>query len=533
MVSEYVYEADWGRYAYPESGAFFASGDDLLHRFSTVELGKRLIMHGGPPLMVRGSKAVLNDETEHWLIVGETGSKKTRCFVSPLITILAAAKESMIITDVKGELSTNAVLRKCLKANGIRQVFLNFRDLSSDGYNILEHAFDLYCQGKKDKAMMNLTSIVSVLSSKYNDTKSDPFWKLMSEQHLIPIIHILFELGRQNPRIKEYINMLSVSTFADETGTNSLMAIIDSCYKDTTNNSIQMLKNVLSAPEKTRMSIVATTASLLRDFLIQENLLKMLSKSTFDLESLYEQPTCVFMILPDETSAYNGITGLLVDIFYSQLVEVYAEKYQSKKEPPCRVNWVMDEFCNVSVNDMSSKISASRGRLMRFFLVCQSLRQLEADYPDSWSTILGNCKNTLFLQSSDPEMLEYISGLCGTTSICRSGNAEPLLPVTWLRRLKKCREYKEAIYIRDDMVYKAVLPDISQYEHLRIYGTGEEYQIPVKKRAAVAAYTPAKLIDDINSGRVEPPLATCIGAKASDPMDEILNYSMPGRLDII
>lgn len=501
----FEYESDWSRFTFPKPEARFTSLGEITRVFPSIDLSGTAFDRAGPPLAVSSDHAVVNDETEHWFVIGETGSKKTRCFVRPLIPILAGAGESMFVVDVKGELSTDPKIRNYLAEHNVKQVFLDFRTFQSDGYNVLEHAVELYCKRKKDKAMANVTSIVSVLSSKYHNIKSDPFWECMSEQHLIPIIQMLLEICRERPDFKEYVNMLSISTFADERGTSQLEVLIKACYQDMTNNSIQMLKNVLAAPEKTKASIVATTASLLRDFLIQEDLLKMLSQSTFNVYDIYEQPTCVFLIIPDETSAYNNITGLLMDIFYRQLIEVYADKYQNRKQPPCRINWVCDEFCNVSINDMRAKISASRGRNMRWFLICQSLKQLEAAYEDSWSTIVGNCKNILFLQSADPNMLRYISELCGKTTISESGGTEPLLPVEKLKKLEKTYAFKEAIYIRDDLFFKAILPDIDRYAYLEPYAAQGPCQLPKIERKEVKAYSPGKLIDDINNDRISPP----------------------------
>jgi len=491
------YKSDWSRYSFPESEARFASKEELKNNFTTIKLNSGKFDASGIPLIVDGNEAVVNDETEHYIIFGETGCKKTRCVIRPLIPILSGAGESSIVLDVKGELSTDSKIRNYLSSKGIKQVFLDFRDFDGDGYNILEYAAKLYRKGNKDKAMSNVASFISALNSKYLGTKADPYWQDMSAQHMISIVELLFEISKNSSLHEKYVNMLSLAAFSDESATQALENFIRDHYNNSNSTAIQMLKGVFSAPDKTRASIISTTASLLRDFIIQEGLLKMLSVSTFDITKIYEEPTCIFIIVPDETSAYDDIAGLLIDNFYYQLVNEYTEKYQNVAKPNCRVNFVIDEFCNVKINDMRAKCSASRSREIRMFLVAQSLHQLEATYASEASTIIGNCKNILFLQSSDPDMLGYISNLCGTTTISFKDCGEPLLPVERLKKLKKTYEYKEAIYIRDDIVFKAILPDVDSYEFLKKYEDAEFHQIQRIIKDEVKKYTPGKMISDI------------------------------------
>lgn len=154
---------------------------------------------------------------------------------------------------------------------------------------------------------------------------------------------------------------------------------------------------------------------------------------------------------------------------------------------------------------MGTKISASRSRSMRWYLVAQSLKQMEAVYSSKREadTIIGNCKNIFFLQSPDPELQNYISNLAGKTTISSNPEGEPLLPVEALKKLKKTREYKEAIFLRDNLVYKATLPDIDTYpyesidfgRHLR-----SSMQLP-----PVEAYTARRFCHELENGTIHLP----------------------------
>ncbi len=501
----YNYESDWGRYAFAPSPSRIATDEDVRNEFTRVDTGEARFSGAGIPLLMEGEYAYLNNETENYLVFGETGCKKTRCVVRPLIAMCAGAKESAFVIDIKGELSSDPKVMRYLDEKGVKKVVLDFRNFNHDGYNILQHAMELYKAGKQNKAVAGVTNLVSALSSRYNNAKCDPYWQLMGEQHMIPVIHMLMEMAISNPDYEKYVNMLSVASFANEYGTYYLDTFAAEYLSDVNTNTTLMLKGVLATPDRTKSSIVSVTSSMLRDFIVQENLASMLSVSTFSPESMYEESTMVFIVLPDESSAYDSIAGMLIDNFYSQLLEKYAETYQNSHSPGCRINFICDEACNVKINDMKAKISASRSRFMRWFFICQSLSQLEKAYENEASTIIGNCKNIMLLQSSDPKMLKYISDLCGVTAVSLSECGEPLVPVDSLRKLRKTYEYKEAVIIRDDLVYLATLPDIDCYEFLKPYSGDSPYVIEGQKRKPVEAYSPANLMSDIEVGEIDIP----------------------------
>ena len=241
------------------------------------------------------------------------------------------------------------------------------------------------------------------------------------------------------------------------------------------------LENVMSnTADRTVSCILSFAYTIIMPFMTEPKVARMMSHSTFDVDSLYEIPTAVFLIIPDETSAYEKIAGILIDNFYTRLVEKYSIRYMSRSESPCRINFICDEFCNLNINDMKAKISASRGRNMRWFLVCQSKVQLEDSYGINAGTILGNCRNTLFLQSCDETLLTYISRLCGETEVCE-GSSEWLITDDMLRGLRKERDFKEALFIDGNVRYFAKLPDIDSYDFLKKY----EYTTGRKKPTKV------------------------------------------------
>ena len=471
-MKRFDYYSDWCEYTYPEISVL-SDDSDIRSGYCRVDLSDSgRYPSGGIPLLVTDRVAYLNDRTENTIIFGETGSKKTRTVIAPLIMTTAGAGESAFVTDIKGELWGNRKLRGFLEERGINTVCIDFRSFKGDSVNILEYPFMLYRNGDRDKALAECSAIFSALGDKYRKT-DDPFWSDSAMMYLKSIIEIVFILGVENDQA-ESVNMFSLSRLANMKSAYDLSKLVkenESVFREKmTPMGFSMLESIVMNPaEKTLGCIMSFVQSMIQPFVMEPKLTEMLSRTTFDIDSIYEKPTCVFLIVPDETSAYDSIAGLLIDNFYTRLIEKYSRVYTNKNEAPCRINFICDEFCNMFINDMKAKISASRGRNMRWFLVCQSKDQLEKSYGEHAGTIIGNCRNTLFLQSSDKQLLDYICDLCGETGVVDKGGSERLVTPKMLKGLRKETAFKEAVFIDGNTVYFAKLPDIDSYDMLKKY----------------------------------------------------------------
>lgn len=471
-MKNYNYYSSWGSYAFPESRET-ALPEDIRKLYTHIDLSSdEKFPSGGVPILVEGSDAYVNSRDENTIIFGETGSKKSRCVITPLIAATAGACESAVITDVKGELYANEKLQNFLRDRGIRTVCLDFRTFDHDRYDILKKAYEEFRGGNTDKALTRVTKIMSALASKFESDK-DPIWSMQAMQYLCAVIQLVFYQAWKSGRHEE-ASMTNIIEYCNYQGACCLGEDIserDEYYrKFLSKSNYSILKNICgSTADKMVSSIMGFVYSMVQPFISEPKLARMLSRSTFDPESLYETPTFVFLIVPDETTAYEEISGLLIDSFYTDLIEFYSSTYLDKAKPPCRINFICDEFCNLRVNDMKAKISASRSRAVRWFLVCQSKEQLFATYGENAGTIIGNCRNTLFLQSSDSSLIDYICDMCGETKISRDGTSERLVKPEMLRNLRKENGFKEALFIDGNTVFFTELPDIDSYDFLKKY----------------------------------------------------------------
>lgn len=494
MSTHYNYEAYWRPYAFPEDESHLASDDELREHFNTQILQKdNPIPAAGIPILSDGEEITFDTENSMNIIFGATGSKKSRVLVSPYICSCAQAGESMIVPDIKGELSQGALspyIRGILKANGYNIRVINFRDFCCDGINILLEPYYLYREGNRDEAMSEVNKIINALTSIYHGSNADPFWEKTAIQYLMGVIILMYELCDEPDKI----NMLSLASYTNEDSCDNMKRVVEHIHYD--NNIMTMLRSVVSEPDKTRMSTLATVNSFFSDFIINEKLLKMLSINTFEFKEIYEKKTALFIIMPDETDAFKGIVGLLLSQISSFLVR---EAYKFGGQLPRRVNYICDEFCQYFIPNMAKNISAHRSRNIRWTIVCQSRKQLEMTYDKDAATILANCTNTFFLSSPEAELLEELSLRAGYTNQTVDGQPRRLISVANLRNMKKGWDYTDVYFASGPIVCVTKLPDISKYEFVKDYtepGQLEHHTFP-----DIKAYTAKQMLEDIYTYR--------------------------------
>ena len=153
-----------------------ATPEEFKETLRAVSLKGSAQAAAGPVLYREGDTIYVDDSDTHSMILGDTGSMKTLRFVLPLIYTCAAAGESMLIVDPKGELCKKT--HRHLEKQGYRVVTLNFRTphLSPDRWNPLSRIAEAYHRGGmgKQEAMLLLNDFIAELF--YDKPCKDPYW---------------------------------------------------------------------------------------------------------------------------------------------------------------------------------------------------------------------------------------------------------------------------------------------------------------------------------------------------------------------
>ena len=101
---------------------------------------------------------------------------------------------------------------------------------------------------------------------------------------------------------------------------------------------------------------------------------------------------------------------------FQQLFEVADKKYGGSL--PVHVQFLMDEFANVSLPDDFDKIlSVMRSRGVSVSIILQNLAQLKALFEKQWESIVGNTDEFVYLGGNEQATHKYVSELLGKETI--------------------------------------------------------------------------------------------------------------------
>ncbi len=475
----------------------WATKEEIAAKASKIELNAEHYPVGGLPLLSDGVTAYVDGSDTHTLIYGATGSKKTRIFCMPMINIFAKAGESYVVTDPKGELY--ATTSGLAKENGYKLVVLDFRDVGAgDCWNPLTMPYDMWHNGMQDEAGLLLMDLAAGLASELKENNDDMYWPESAQSLANANLLTMMEACT-----KEQANLTTLAQMSNTGAVNSLRKLSEYMREDSM-AYINYKSTVGMRAENTVSCIMSMLATMIRLFSSNRRLSAMLSKNSFEIKNFGREKTAVYIIIPDEKSTYNFIITTFIKQVYEILISE-AQKENNRKLP-VRVNFVLDEFCNIpAIPDMSSMISAARSRNMRFYLIVQSLHQLKRKYGDDADTIKGNCDNWVFLTSRELALLNEISELCGELTDAY-GNKRRLISVSELQRLTKGWDYSEAL-----IIHGREYPIISEMPDINLYTMFGKYEkVPYFRKADddYAVLVVSQLLEEIDEQRKIAPFAS-------------------------
>lgn len=389
----------------------------------------------GIPLILKKDEVWVDNGEYHNLVIGATGSGKTQTVIFPTVELLAKKRESMIITDPKGEIyeSTSNMLRE----KGYNVLILNFRDpQQGNAWNPLSLPYRIYRSGNQDKAIELLDDLASNILYEEKSGNADPFWEKTSADYFSGLALGMFEDTTED---KVNLNSISLMTTIGEEkfgGSTYIKEYFNT--KDPASPAYTNASGTIMAPNETKGSIISVFKQKIKLFASRENLSEMLSHSDFDLETIGEIPTALFIVIQDEKKTYHSLVTILLKQCYETLISV-AQKHGGKL--PVRTNFLLDEFANMPpLKDITTMITAARSRQIRFTMIIQNFAQLDQVYgKENAETIKGNCGNIIYLITTELKALEEISKMCGEVKSKKDDKtaSTPLVTISDLQRMKQ------------------------------------------------------------------------------------------------
>lgn len=480
------HEASYAGYVYKKPVSYWSETEEVKKHLTKVSFNKKSkIEKGGIPIISDGKTAYIDSDDGHTAIIASSGMMKSLSCFTPLIYTLGRSNtpENMVITDPKGELYN--LTAGMLREDGYKVFCIDFRSMDKDCFNILKYAAQIYRNGNKDQGLSLLSNIVNTLSEDQRKITKDVFWSDTSRMYMNATGALMFE---SYPKI-EQINVLNWSDFntlecAKYIESSFLSAMPDNMIKSS-------LMQILSSPENTLRCILVSAAGCFGVFNQNPKLSRMLSHNTFELDDLLNPKTALFIVTDDTTSTADPIVGIIISQIQSFLID---KAYHSKDgHLETRINFVLDEFASIPIPNMDKALATHRSRNIRYYLCVQSLALLNERYNNP-EKLLSNCTSTLYLGSTELELLNNLEAKLGNTNITPDGIEKPLCSITDLMMLKKEWNYKEAIYINisKGIKYSTILPSIYIYDN-------KKYEVPSYdiNPPDVEIYSPCTFIDSI------------------------------------
>lgn len=435
------------------SDAAFASAQGCLRGKWNVqpeEGGVILFNHNGD-LIVDGG-----EECRHVLIVGATGTGKSRLVIMPslIYSLQARERRSFVVFDVKGELKAATI--NAARKNNYNILNINFRvPAEGDKWNPFFRANMLYATGepeKKEKAWRILEDIIASIFSDGGATgKMDPFWRTSSSDLFRGICAVLWGRGKDISLLDVLSLSDSIPGDKDDDRECRLFRFADRFPSDA--SAKRLLSGFRSGSNQTRGNILSCYRGYLSSIAARDDVLKMLSGNTsVDFQQLGEKPTVLYITLPDDTTALGGLQGILLAQLIRELNEC-ALKHDGRL--PIRTDVYLDEVCNIKppIPALETALTIGRSRGIRYVLAIQSYAQIFGVYGNAAETIAANCSSWIALNiSKDETFRTKLSELCGCNAI-----GDPLITPSQLALL----DYEQAIVIRE-----RVAPYFTQIEDI-------------------------------------------------------------------
>ena len=400
-----------------EDGSFeygssrWATKKEIKKNYKTWTIDSKL-KSGGIPVTYMDGKYYYSDKFDHTLIIGSTGSGKTISCILPLIFNLANAGESMVINDTKGELYSYTA--DYLKKHGYQIRIINLRDaLASDGWNPLHLPYKYYKKNNIDEAGDMIENFSKSLCK--NLSSKDMYWEKSANAVLNALCYALIE----DAPSESQVNLYSIYNLLVEHGTKTIDRFnsLDLYFQQKPFGSLSKMSYATGsfAKGETRATLFSVLATVIKMF-SDTGIANLTSRTDFELDDIGKKKTAVFLIIPDEKESRHELASLFINQCYQALVNTAQNMKDGKM--PVRVNFILDEFANMPpISSISNKITVSRSRNIRFYLVIQDFDQIKETYKDSAGTIKSNCTNWIYLLTSDNETAKEISNRLGKYTI--------------------------------------------------------------------------------------------------------------------
>lgn len=387
------------------------------------EDGRIFLGYGLPENNKARSYAITTSTARHGTIIGPTRSGKGVCFTIPHCL---NHQGSLVITDIKdGE---NALITARYRQDVLGQsvYLIDPWDTVSSTLNMKPHGFNPldWLDPKDDEFVDNAFIVADALV--ISENVREPFWSDEAKALLAGLcMHVktapkvllpIPEKGRSLGQVRACLNLgpkafQSLVAGEFEKDENGEITLIKPGMAQSRNEYVRNAAGRIMNKSAKERSGVLSTAQANTHFLESPAVQKTLEQSDFEPKGLEGGKTSLYIVMPvDKHYIHGRFLRLMTSVFITT-----AARFQTKPNPP--VSFVLEEANALgSLPQIPAAYSLLAGQGVQVISIWQDLNQMAERY-DHWQTMIANSGFIQCLATRDHFTAEYLSKMCGTTTI--------------------------------------------------------------------------------------------------------------------
>ena len=354
-------------------------------------------------LLLDGKKGRLSEREsfQNVCVIARVGAGKTSRYIIPNVLDKASRNCSIIVNDPKGEVF--AETSGYMQAKGYRVLVIAPENLERSS------RFNPLLEAKTDIELEQVAEILIKAGSGNSD--KDKFWDNGAIRLVAVLLKLLQRAGYQEPGWFTLGNLYHLLQNFGSDGSPLDDFVIKWAYDplNPTDASLwEEWKGATTGNTNAVQSFALTALTALRAF-TNQNLVELTAESSFDLESIRDQKTAIYFVIPAQHAEYYGFW---TSVFFRSVFNACMRRMPGRRTLPVYV--LYDEFGHSNIPSFVSVANTIRGYKVSLSIVLQSLSQLAARYgPEYARSIMGGFNTYLTYSGADQVTAEHFEKIAG------------------------------------------------------------------------------------------------------------------------
>lgn len=356
----------------------------------------------------------------HMVTLASSGSGKTATLITP---VLLTYRGSIIVIDPKGELASTTYRQrqkfgqKVIVIDPFRRARVpdemrgSLNPLASIGINQKEVI-------ERVGALADSIIIKGDPKSRHFDEGARSFIKAV-------ILYILTiaekeETEEEKAKLKSMALLRELVTSGINGSLDELCAVMMKTggkFGSAIAAGAGMIANTTDAERSGMVSTISRNT----EFLDSPDIQAALESNTIDPSKIKEEPTTIYLVLPEEyLEEYGRYLRLMLTVFLNAIKQTPAALHPKTGEPMPPVLFILEELASLGY---MPQIERAAGLLRSFgarlWFIWQDINQAKSHYPNSYDSLIGNAGIVTAFGNADNTTLEYLSKRLGQCQVSR------------------------------------------------------------------------------------------------------------------